>query len=301
MSVVAAAVIGSAAVGVYSANKQAKAASKAGDQQAAAAMMGVEEQQRQFDAIQNLLEPYVQAGTGGGNLSPTQQVIGFYKKYMGRNPNADTLAKWMEDISTGRKSIEDAERIISTGPGAQQYALSGKAPAPPKGSLDAQRDLLGLNGNAAQQAAINQLQGSPQFTSAMKAGEDAILSNASATGGLRGGNTQAALAQFRPQLLTQLINDQYTKLAGMSSMGLGAAGQTGQFGQAAANNVTNLLQQQGAALAGSSLAQGRAAAGYGNAITGAIGMYAGLGGFGGASAPAAGSGVISGGSGFRVM
>lgn len=231
MSVVAAAVIGSAAVGVYSANKQAKAASKAGDQQAAAAMMGVEEQQRQFDAIQKLLKPYVDAGAG---------------------------------------------------------------------ALSKQQSLIGLNGAAAQRNALNLLEQSPQFTTAMKAGEEAILANASATGGLRGGNTQAALAQFRPQLLAQMINDQYSRLAGVSSMGLGAAGGTGQFAQSATNNVTNLLQQQGAALAGSSLAQGRAAAGYSNAITGAIGLYGGLGGFE-RKQPAAESGVISGGSGFRVM
>jgi hypothetical protein len=68
-------------------------------------------------------------------------------------------------------------------------------------------------------------------------------------------------------------------------MGLGAATQTGSFGQAATNNVTQLLGQQGAALAGGALAQGKTQAGYANAFTGAMGQFfgggGGFGGFGG--------------------
>src|SRR5206468_3591196 len=75
------------------------------------------------------------------------------------------------------------------------------------GSLGAQQDILGLNGPDAQQAAINRLQTMPAFTSALTLGENRILQNASATGGLRGGNTQGALAYFAPSLLAQQIND----------------------------------------------------------------------------------------------
>ena len=72
--------------------------------------------------------------------------------------------------------------------------------------LSGQLDILGLNGADAQQASIDALEKSPQFTALVKNGEEAMLQNASATGGLRGGNTQAALAQFRPQMLSQLIS-----------------------------------------------------------------------------------------------
>lgn len=87
------------------------------------------------------------------------------------------------------------------------------------GSLEAQQALAGLLGPEAQQAAIAQLEGSPQFQALAAQGEQAILANAAATGGVRGGNTQAALAQFRPALLSQLINEQYGRLAGISGMG----------------------------------------------------------------------------------
>ena len=147
-----------------------------------------------------------------------------------------------------------------------------------------QRDLIGLNGADAQQKAIQALQNSPEFVALLQQGESRILANASATGGLRGGNTQGALAQFAPGLLSAQINDQYNRLGGLSSMGLGAATQTGSFGQAATNNVTSLLQQQGSALAGGALAQGKAQAGYVNAFTNALGGLAGFGGFGGGGA-----------------
>ena len=152
------------------------------------------------------------------------------------------------------------------------YRLGGEK------ALTVQQDLIGLNGNDAQQAAIRALQTSPQFTSALQQGETSILQNASATGGLRGGNTQTALAQYSPALLAQTINDQYTRLGGIATMGQNAAAQTGSFGQASVNNVSSLLQQQGAAYAGNAIAQGKATATLGNIPANALGAYLGAGG-----------------------
>lgn len=145
-------------------------------------------------------------------------------------------------------------------------------------ALGQQGVLAGLQGQDQQRAAIDAIANSPELQALMQQGETGILQNASATGGLRGGNVQGALARFRPALLSAAINDQYSRLGGLAGMGLGAATQTGQFGQASSNNVTQLLQQQGAALAGGQLARGQAQAGYANAITGALGTYFGMGG-----------------------
>jgi hypothetical protein len=150
------------------------------------------------------------------------------------------------------------------------------------GALTGQQDLVGLNGDAAQQKAIQALQASPQFTSMLKQGETSILQNASATGGLRGGNTQAALAQFSPSLLAATINDQYGRLSDITKLGANAAVGTGNFGQSSTENVTRLLGQISSAQAGGALAQGRAQAGYANAITSGLGAFLGMGGtFGG--------------------
>lgn len=148
------------------------------------------------------------------------------------------------------------------------------------GSLKNQQDMLGLNGNDAQAAALKSLQNSSQFAALSQQGENAILQNASATGGLRGGNTQAALAQFRPNLLAQMINDQYSRLGGITSIGQNAAAMSGNAGMQSATNISTLLQQGGAAQAGLALAQGQSQANMWNTLGGAVGTYAGMGGFG---------------------
>lgn len=126
------------------------------------------------------------------------------------------------------------------------------------GALGSQQNLLGLNGNAAQQNAINAIQNSAAFQSALQQGENSILQNASATGGLRGGNTQGALAQYSPQLLNQYIQQQYSNLGGLSGMGQASAAGQANAGQASASNIANLLQQGGAAQAGGVMAEGGA-------------------------------------------
>lgn len=128
------------------------------------------------------------------------------------------------------------------------------------GAMGAQQNLLGLNGAAGQQSAIDALQNSPQMQSMLKQGENALLQNASATGGLRGGNSQAALAQFRPQLLNQMIQQQFSNLGGLSQMGQASAAGQASAGQNAANSISNLLQQGAAAQAGGAIAQGNASA-----------------------------------------
>lgn len=208
MSGIATAVVGGALISGYMGSKaQKKAANTAANAQIESSEMGVEEQRRQFDAIQKLLKPYVDAGTGG---------------------------------------------------------------------LTGQQDLLGINGNAAQQAAINNINNSSEMQTYLKQGENAILQNASATGGLRGGNTQAALAQFRPQLLNQLINQRYQNYAGLTALGQNAAAGTGNAGMQTASNISNLYQQSGAAQAGAAMASGQANANMWNSLNGAIGSVAGM-------------------------
>lgn len=125
------------------------------------------------------------------------------------------------------------------------------------GALAGQQDLLGLNGKDAQGNAIAGINNGPQMQAMTAQGENALRQNASATGGLRGGNLQGALAQFRPQLLNQLIQQQYGNLGGLVSVGQNAAAGVGNAGQNSSNQVINALQQQGAANAGSALAAGQ--------------------------------------------
>lgn len=126
----------------------------------------------------------------------------------------------------------------------QPYVSAGS------GALDQQRAILGLKGENFQKNAIKGIESSPYFKSVAQQGENAILQNASATGGLRGGNTQGALAQFRPGLLNQLVQQQYQNLGGITSLGQNSAAQSGNAGMQSANSIGNLLSQGGAAKAG---------------------------------------------------
>lgn len=125
-------------------------------------------------------------------------------------------------------------------------------------AVTAQGNLIGLGGVGKEQAAINALQNSPTFQALAKQGETAILQNAAATGGLRGGNVQGALAQYRPQLLNQQIQQRFANLGDLTQFGQAAAAGQASAGQSSAANIANLLGQQGAALAGGQLAKGGA-------------------------------------------
>jgi hypothetical protein len=192
MSGIATAVVASSVIsGALSSKAQSSAAESAANAQTASSQASIAESQRQFDAIQKLLSPYTEAGTG---------------------------------------------------------ALAG------------QKDLVGLNGNGAQSSAINSITNSPQMQALVLQGENSILQNASATGGLRGGNVQTALSQFRPQLLSQLIQQQYQNLGGLTSVGQNAAAGVGNAGMQSSKQIQDALQQQGAATAGAALASGQAQA-----------------------------------------
>jgi type II secretory pathway pseudopilin PulG len=137
-------------------------------------------------------------------------------------------------------------------------------------ALGAQGDLLGLNGYGAQQSAITAQKSSPLYESLFRNGQETLLQNASATGGLRGGNTQGALANFGRDTLAQVIEAQLSRLGGVSAQGQNAAAQVGAFGANSANAIGQALGESGAAQAGAYLANGAANASSIKDITGAI-------------------------------
>lgn len=140
-------------------------------------------------------------------------------------------------------------------------------------ALSRQAALAGAAGEDAQRAAIQAIEQGSEFQALARQGEDAILQQSSATGGLRGGNIQGALAQFRPQVLSSLIEQNYNRLGGLSAMGLNAVSGQASAGMQTGTNISNLLQQQGAAQAGGTLASAQA---FGNAL-GSVGLLAGRG------------------------
>ena len=157
-------------------------------------------------------------------------------------------------------TLRISDQIDAAGQQFGQFADVGSQ------AIQQQMALLGLGVSPEQQQqSIAAIQGGPQFAALQQAGEQSILQNASATGGLRGGNVQGALAQFSPQLLNQLIQQQIGQLGQLSAQGLGAAGQLQQGGLG--------LAQIGAGSAGRQAAAGTAAAGQvGSALLGGAGL-----------------------------
>jgi len=161
-------------------------------------------------------------------------------------------AKSQAGIEEQRRQFDEMRKLL------QPYTEAG-LPA-----LEQQQTLLGLKGPEAERAAIARLTGGETFKALAQQGEEALLQQASATGGLRGGNLQGALGQFRPQLLSNLIEQQYGRLGGMTSMGQASAAGVGAAGMQTGTNIANLLGQQGAAEAGGILGEAKAYSGLFN-------------------------------------
>ena len=176
--------------------------------------------------------------------------------------------------ATDQAMAEQRRQFDATSALFRPYVEAGNA------SLARQLDLVGNNGPEAQQKAIEAIQMGPEYGAMIRQGEEGILQNAAATGGLRGGNVQASLAKFRPEVLSALINQQYQRLGGLTSMGQASAGNQAAGGQAFANNVGQLFGQRGDAIANAALAQGQGQANMWGNIAGSVGFAAGRGLFG---------------------
>lgn len=124
------------------------------------------------------------------------------------------------------------------------------------GGLSALSDLIGINGADAQSAGLVNVQNSPMLASVIRNGEEAILANASATGGLRGGNLQRGLADFRSDAFADQLNQQIARLAGLAGLGQGATDSVSRFGANSADNISNIYQGMGLARAGGLLQRG---------------------------------------------
>jgi hypothetical protein len=274
---------------------QSRAAGKAADIQAGASEAGIEEQRRQFD-ISTVL---------------SQQAVAEQRKQY--EEFQKLLAPY---IQTGTQALTGFGAYQAAGIGAvptlERYAAAG-VPA-----LEEQQAISGLLGPERQAQAIAKIEQGAGYQQQVQAGEEAILQRASVTGGLRGGNVQAALGQFRPALLQQAIENQYSRLGGLTALGgtvardlatsgqgatefLTRAGQAaaagtaaggersataignlygaqGQAGQVSATNIANLLGQAGAARAGGEIGQAKAYGQLLNLPTQILGFQAGAGG-----------------------
>ena len=193
------------------------------------------------------------ASVGGSVLSASAQ------RKAASQASAAQVEAADKSIEEQRRQFAEVQRLLAPYVGAGTTALSQ------------QMALIGSSGADAQQAAINAIQAGPEFGALTSAGEEAILAQGAATGGLRGGNVQAALAKFRPEILSGLINQQYSRLGGLTEIGANAAARQASAGTTLGTNIGNLYGQIGASQAGAALARGNATANMFGNIAGAAG------------------------------
>lgn len=237
--------VGSAVIQGNAAKKAAAAQGKTADAQIA-------ETRRQFDLISGLLKPYVNAGSSA---------LQFQLDLMGIGGNSGT-ALAIEEITSGGTPGTNLGRGLlgSATPGTTKFKVGGQefsTRAEAEAYANANKT-GGISAADAQRTAIDGIANGEQMAALTRQGEYAINANAAATGGLRGGNNQAALAQFRPQMLQALIDKQLANLGGIAANGQNAAAMTGTAAQNAGAQVNAALGDKGAAGAGAALAQGQA-------------------------------------------
>jgi hypothetical protein len=231
-------------------------AKSAAKKQAKAIKQGIFEQQRQFGITQANMSPWIFGGQGalqqildllgiGGSSGmasgATAQDLVNYLVSVGKGKSGKLMNKWLaanqnlspEQQLAGLKQFAGSNELESL----NQYALAH--PYHAAGTAESASD--------AQARSIGTLKASPLYTSQYDTGVDTVLQNASATGGLRGGNTTNSLAQFGSTLLAQVIQNQLANLSGVSGLGENAAGGLGNIGQSNANAQSNLYGQLGQA------------------------------------------------------
>lgn len=196
----------------------------------------------------------------------------------GRSDLADQYAKGLEQAAAG---AETASGFMQPFQQAGQTALQQQ---------------LALSGALGPEAFQQAYQESPQIQFLREQGEQGVMRNAAAMGGLGGGNVQKELSRFNQGLASQGLQQQIQNMAGLASqgqqasgtlaniatglggqqlqtqvgLGQGLAGQSSMYGLPAAQSIGNL---------GINLAAGRTRAGellanqYGAAASGLGNIY----------------------------
>lgn len=261
------------AVSLMGSSMQADAAGDAAAVGAGTAREQTAESRRQFDTVRRLLAPYVSTGTDA--LNQQRQLLGLgslggassSSPFLSREQlRAQFLPQYTTSTPGGRQLISVTqghsdngnEEIWGMGPAGSQIDEAGLSAAIEQAYGGQGPQSTGLDADQEQAAAISKFENSPYFQAITRQSEDAMLQNASATGGLRGGNIQDALSKNRPILLQSLIDKQLANLSGLSASGQNAAAGVGTAAMNTGTAVNAALGAGGAATAGGILGQSNA-------------------------------------------
>lgn len=158
--------------------------------------------------------------------------------------------------------IESQERMFERGLELQEpYREAGY------GALEGLQGMLEPGGRA--QSLQDYYRGA-EFQTMEGQVEQGIARRQGATGGMRGGGTQAAMAGIAPQLGQQFLAGQQNQYTNLANMGMGAAAQGAQGAQQLGAGISNQYGNIGNI-------QGQASINRSNIFSGALGTLGGIG------------------------
>lgn len=157
----------------------------------------------------------------GGNWTPEtiQSILGATKPQAGLMPSVTSLGRGVDEATS---RIGETQQRVSDLFGQGQGFL---APYQGTGTQanQLQAALSGALGREAQQAAFNDYISSPGVQFAQQQGEQALLRNQAAIGGLGGANVRRALTELGTGFALQDYGNQFARLGDVATRGLSAA------------------------------------------------------------------------------
>lgn len=261
----------------------ASAAKKAAKAQQAAADNATALQRDQFNQTTQNYKPYLDAGNNGLAAYLYEMGLGPKPTFGGTAPTIETIAGQPARAGGGARGYMGGGGYPSS-----NYRPAGGGGGTPTTYRVGEQTFSTL-GEAEAYANANKTGGqeyggytqSPMAKYLMEEGVDSIQGSAAASGGLFSGASMEALENSRRTVIGADTSDYFSKLFGLTGMGMSAAGNQAAAGGAYANNVGSLQMQ-------AAQAKGQGYMGVANAIGSTVGDMAGIYGyFGGQNNPMA--------------
>lgn len=261
---VAAAIVGSSLIGAIGANKAAKAQGRAADQQ-------LELQREIYDDTTSRFKPIYDDGSLARQAYMYEMGLGPAPTIGGSAPQVQTITTpggsgeagqgggWFPGPLTPFRRQQQGGAQPQQPGSTTQYRVGGQT----FGTLDEANAWAKANPTGG--TAYQGFTATPGYQFRVDQGTDAVNALAGARGGLNSGRTMQDLMKFGQGIASEEYGGYMNRLAGLTDMGVGAAGNQAQAGNAFASGASAAIGNKGNA-------QAAGYAGMAGAIQGGIGQ-----------------------------
>lgn len=167
---------------------------------------------------------------------------------------AEEAAKIQAEAIKGSSELQSQSIDKAIAEQQRQYDINKQTLDPynqgGQAAFQKQQALSGLLGPEAQKAAYAEFESSPGQDYLRSEAEKTLLRQAASTGNLGGAALKAALQKQAIGLAQQNYQQQFQNLGSLTNTGLSAAGGEVNAGSQSANNISNLMTNQGAVQGG---------------------------------------------------